>query len=58
MEEEKIEKLIKDYIKNNLAISIDSETNDFMTTDGTRTTRLTVTLLIDNEEIDSSHFTI
>jgi hypothetical protein len=47
---------IKTYLENNLSIEISSETNDFMTTDGSTLTRFSVKLLLDGKEISSDNY--
>lgn len=56
MKEKEIKDFIKEYLKDNLSISLDIESNDFMTTDCTTSKRAKVTLSIDNEEITSDTF--
>lgn len=50
------EGLIKQYLKDNLSIAVNVETNDFMTTDGSSITRVTVSIAIDGEEICSDSY--
>ena len=50
------EGLIKQYLKDNLSIAVNVETNDFMTTDGSTRTRVTVSIAIDGEEICSDSY--
>lgn len=50
------EGLIKQYLKDNLSIAINVETNDFLTTDGSTRTRVTVSIAIDGEEICSDSY--
>jgi hypothetical protein len=52
-----LEDVIKQYLKDNLSISVNVETNDFMTTDSSTSTRFTVTLLLGDEEISSDSYT-
>jgi hypothetical protein len=47
---------IKTYIQNNLSVEISSETNDFMSTDGSTLTRFSVKLLLDGKEISSDSY--
>ncbi len=47
------EEFIKRYLKENLSISVDINTNDFMSTDGSERTRITIKILLDNEEVCS-----
>ncbi len=47
---------IKTYIQNNLSVEISSETNDFMSIDGSTLTRFSVKLLLDGKEISSDSY--
>ena len=49
---------IKQYLKENLSISVDSDTNDFMSTDASTRTRVTATLILEDEEISSDSYTV
>lgn len=50
------EGLIKQYLKEHLSIAVNVETNDFMTTDGSTRTRVSVSIAIDGEEICSDSY--
>ena len=50
------EGLIKQYLKDNLSISLNVETNDFMSTDCSTRTRFTVSIAIDGEEVCSDSY--
>lgn len=56
MNPEELQKAIKDCIKENLFVSIKTETNGFMTTDGSQSTRITVSLELDGEIISSDSY--
>jgi len=50
---ENLEQQIKEYIKNNLSIQVTQETNDFMSTDCSTSTRLKVSLFLEGEYLSS-----
>jgi hypothetical protein len=47
---------ISSFLEGNLSIEISTETNDFMSTDGSRKTSISVKLLLNGKEISSSSY--
>ena len=47
---------ILELLRNNLTISIETETNGFMTTDGSTSTRVEVTILLEDEIVSTDSF--
>lgn len=48
---------IKEWLSKNLILELDSETSDFMTTDGSSATRVTATVTLDGEIITEDSIT-
>lgn len=51
------EKIIKEYLKDNLSIEIKSETNDFMSTNASTRNRFSIIIKIEDEIICQDSYT-